>query len=259
MFNCLIPRIYSRPFTGGFAVPFMPSPVIQSFRGFGTPFVPMVSRMAAPISFAMPAFGCGNIFIQNMMQVAAKQMAIYRQQKAALAQMRSYTANSNYKFGTLTTRSNISNYRPLTSSTPYNSSSMGNLGSSFLKNIGYCASSGLRLAKTAMSRAVGFTGWCARYVKNAIASCGLGSYVRGDAHEMIRILRNNKKFKEIPAHGVNPKTLPPGCILVYGKGVSGYSSKYGHTEITTGDGRAVSDGITNNIRGNVTAIFVPVA
>jgi len=187
------------------------------------------------------------------MQTAARLITTYRQQATAVAQIK---AANNYQFGTLTARTYNTNY------TPYNyNSGITNtpVNSSFWSKIGYSASSGLRLARTALSRSVGFIGYCARFVKNAIASCGLGSYVSGDAHEMIRILRNNKKFKEIPAYGVNPRTLPPGCVLVYGRGVSGYSSRYGHTEITTGDGRAVSDGITNNIRGNITAIFVPVA
>ena len=258
MFNRPIPQIYSRPYHTGYAVPCMPRPVMPApfFGCFGSPFVPMMPRIAAPVcampfSFGFPMLACGNIFIQNMMQVAARCIASYRQQAAMQAQVK---AAYNYRFGSLTTRQNSFN-------NPSNSGFMANYptGSSLWNQIGYCASSGLRLARTAMSRAVGFTGYCARYVKNAIASCGLGRYVSGNACDMIRILRNNKNFREIPARGVNPRTLPPGCVLVYERGVSGYSSRYGHTEITTGDGRAVSDGVTNNIRGNITAIFVPVA
>ena len=75
---------------------------------------------------------------------------------------------------------------------------------------------------------------------------------------MPKILRKNKKFKEISPSEVNVEDLPAGCILVYNKGVQGYSPKYGHTEITTGDGRAVSDGITNNLYKTPSSIFVPV-
>ena len=52
-------------------------------------------------------------------------------------------------------------------------------------------------------------------------------------------------------------SLPAGCVLVYDRGVAGYSSKYGHTEITLGDGTAGSGGITHNIRQGA-RVFVPV-
>lgn len=281
MFVPVRPYIYARPFIAGCA-PFMPRPVIPPpmpfWGGFGCHFRPMMPvfpmpAFTMPFSFGVPPFfSCGNIFIQNMMATAAKLAYTNAQRAAAMQKYR-----ENYKFGTLTARTNQTNYTPYVYNNTYNNNTsslnytpavssqnykpatVSGSNSSLWSKMGYCASSGIRLARTALSRAVGFTGWCARYVKNAIASCGLGSYVSGDAYEMIDILRNNKNFKEIPARGVNPRTLPPGCILVYERGVSGYSSKYGHTEITTGDGRAVSDGITNNIRGNITAIFMPVA
>ena len=123
---------------------------------------------------------------------------------------------------------------------------------------GYDADAGIKLAKTAMEKAVGWTGYCARYVKTAIRDSGLGEYVSGHAFQMPKILRKNKNFRELSKYQVDVKKLPAGCILVYGKGVSGYSSAYGHVEITTGDGRAVSDGITKNLRNNPTAIFMPV-
>ena len=69
----------------------------------------------------------------------------------------------------------------------------------------------------------------------------------------------NKNFKEINPNGVDLKKLPAGCVLVYGKGVAGYSKKYGHTEITTGNGKAVSDGVTQNLHRKPTAIFMPTA
>ena len=134
-----------------------------------------------------------------------------------------------------------------------------NCNASSLKSIGYSAQKGMALARSALNSAVGFVKKCATYVKNAIVRTGLGAYMNGHGYQMASILRRNKNFKEISPVGVNVKSLPAGCILVYGKGVAGYSSKYGHTEITTGDGRCVSDGITRNPRNNPTAIFVPVA
>ena len=74
---------------------------------------------------------------------------------------------------------------------------------------------------------------------------------------MADVLKNNKNFKQISPEGVDLKKLPAGCVLVFGRGKSGYSSSYGHTEITTGTGKAVSDGITNNLR-KPSAIFIPV-
>ena len=122
----------------------------------------------------------------------------------------------------------------------------------------YDADAGERLAKTALSNSKGFSGYCATYVKRAIEKSGLGSYEQGDAYEMSNILRKNKNFKEISPSKVNVEDLPAGCVIVYNKGVQGYSPEYGHTEITTGDGRAVSDGITQNLHKTPSAIFVPV-
>ena len=143
--------------------------------------------------------------------------------------------------------------------TSFTAATVTNQNSSAWSKLGYCADAGIRLAKTALNSAVGFIGYCARYVKNAIARCGLGQYVSGNACDMVSIMRNNKKFREINPAGVNLKTLPAGCVLVYGRGVAGYSRQYGHVEIATGDGRCVSDGITRNPRGVPTAIFMPVS
>ncbi len=134
-----------------------------------------------------------------------------------------------------------------------------NQNASLWKKLGYAAQKGWQLAKNAVSRAIGFTGKCAKYVKNAICKTGLGKYEYGNACDMVGIMRKNKNFKEINPNGVDLKKLPAGCVLVYGKGVAGYSSKYGHTEITTGSGKAVSDGVTKNLHRKPTAIFMPVA
>ncbi len=158
-----------------------------------------------------------------------------------------YTPNTNFNQGSTVSASRGA------------SVSGKNQNSSFWKTLGYCADAGLKLAKTALSRVVGFIGYCAKYVKTAISKAGLGKYESGHAKDMVSIMRRNKKFKEISTNGVNLKSLPAGCVLVYGAGVAGYSSKYGHTEITTGDGRAVSDGVTRNLHKTPTAIFMPVS
>lgn len=127
-----------------------------------------------------------------------------------------------------------------------------------LKLDDYNAFKGERLANIALNRSVGWTGYCAAYVKSDIQAAGLGSYKYGHAYQMSDILKNNKNFKEISPENVDVSKLPAGCVLVYDKGTEGYSKKYGHTEITTGDGRAVSDGITKNLHKKPSSIFIPV-
>ena len=102
-----------------------------------------------------------------------------------------------------------------------------------------------------------FTGYCCKSVKTALESAGLAPYYDGHAFQMITPLRNNKNFKEIAVSEDNYKNLPAGCILVYGKGVSGYDKDNGHIEVITEDGKGVSDGVTQNIR-KPSAIFMPV-
>lgn len=122
----------------------------------------------------------------------------------------------------------------------------------------YDVNAGNKLANIALRDSVGFTGHCARGVKTAIKKADLGAYQSGHAYQMDDILRKNDNFKEISPESVDVKKLPAGCVLVYDKGVQGYSASYGHTEITTGDGRAVSDGITNNLYKKPSSIFIPV-
>lgn len=126
-----------------------------------------------------------------------------------------------------------------------------------LISLGYNKQKGEKLANIAIKNTVGFTGDCATYVKNDIKEAGLGEYAIGDAHLCDDILRKNPNFKEISTNGLDLKNLPAGCILVYEKGVAGYSSTYGHIEITDGQGGARSDGKTCNIRPGA-KVFIPV-
>ena len=103
-----------------------------------------------------------------------------------------------------------------------------------------------------------FTGNCATYVKMAIRDAGAGEYVPGHGYQMTDILKNNKNFKQISVNSLKLSELPAGTILVYNRGAQGYSSQYGHTEVVTEDGRAVSDGITDNLYKKPSAIFIPV-
>ena len=141
---------------------------------------------------------------------------------------------------------------------PETKSEKSNTNTNNLKLDGYNAFKGERLAKIALNNSVGWTGYCATYVKNSIQQAGLGLYQYGHAYQMTNILKNNSNFKQISPDGVDVKSLPAGCVLVYNRGTQGYSKEYGHTEITTGDGRAVSDGITKNLYKKPSAIFIPV-
>lgn len=126
-----------------------------------------------------------------------------------------------------------------------------------LNDIGYNPDKGSKLAKAALSNARGFGGDCAMYVRFALEQTGLYNGMRGDGADYVNILSKNKNFKEISTNGLNLRSLPAGCILVYDRGVAKYSKTAGHVEITTGTGKAVSDGITNNIRPGA-HVFVPV-
>ena len=126
-----------------------------------------------------------------------------------------------------------------------------------LENAGYDKEKGGALARDAANNAVGFTGYCAKYVRRALDRTGLGTGERGDGYEYASILSRNPNFKEISTDNLNLSLLPAGCILVYDRGVSGYSSNAGHVEVTLGNGQAVSDGVTNHIK-NGARVFIPV-
>lgn len=122
----------------------------------------------------------------------------------------------------------------------------------------YNAQKGAKLANTAQKGSAGrFTGHCARYVKTAISNAGLGAYKSGHGYQMTSVLAGNPNFKQISPDGVDVNKLPAGCVLVFNQGSQGYNPKYGHTEITKGDGTAVSDGVTHHIK-KPDAIFIPV-
>lgn len=124
----------------------------------------------------------------------------------------------------------------------------------------YNAEKGEKLAKeVTKGLSSAKTGYCAMAVKKGIVKAGLGSYESGHAYQMTEILRKNNNFKEVSPSSVDIKNLPAGCILVYGKNNnSGYSKTYGHVEVTRGDTTAASFCVTNNIRPNPEAVFIPV-
>ena len=197
----------------------------------------------------MPSFSYNvNPFFDSSFMFPNFQMPTFSFMPSIWSYAPSYSYSSNYQFTPLFTTSYTNNLEPQNVDSEIKTKPQTTVTQNGSVLSGYNASAGKRLANIALNNSVGWTGYCARHVKNAISAANLGSYQSGHAYQMPSILRNNKNFKEIPAQDVNVKDLPAGCVLVYNRGSQGYSQEYGHTEITTGDGRAVSDGITKNLR-----------
>ncbi len=130
-----------------------------------------------------------------------------------------------------------------------------------LSQVGYDQQKGMALAQDALSHAGSkSTGYCAKSVKESIARTGLGSYQSGHAYQCADILSSNPNFKEVKVAAKDVDKLPAGCVIVYPQGDSGYSSQYGHIEISLGNGKAASDYVNRNIKDSANArVFVPVS
>lgn len=152
---------------------------------------------------------------------------------------------------------------PATSTKPgsladYNADSGQKLADIAMRNAGYVIDPTTKKITTKTKDPDEFTSYCTRYVKAAIRDAGLGEYTNtGSAYQMTSDLRRNKNFREISS-STPLRDVPAGSILIYDRGVAGYSSEHGHIEIKTDDGRAVSDGITDNLYKRPSHIFMPV-
>ena len=125
--------------------------------------------------------------------------------------------------------------------------------------VSYNKKNGEKLSLYIKMHATGFSGGCAKACSDALVATKLSNGQRGHAWQMIKILRNNTHFKEVPISSItDTASIPKGAILVYGKGVCGYSKTYGHVEVAIGNGKAASDGIHNIKKGMPSAVFVPV-
>ena len=121
----------------------------------------------------------------------------------------------------------------------------------------YNSEKGNKLARYMKDHVTGFNHRCAGAVSDGLEHTGLSNGMRGNGCDYYRILKNNPNFKEISLSSVDYKNLPAGYILTYDKGKSGYSSDYGHVEVSLGNKTAASDGLTLNIR-KPSHIFMPV-
>ena len=129
-----------------------------------------------------------------------------------------------------------------------------------LQQVGYDKQKGKQLAQDVLNHANSkSTGYCARSVKESLARTGLADYESGHAYQCADMLSDNPNFKEVKVDAKDIDDLTAGCIVVYPKGDSGYSSKYGHIEVALGNGKAASDFVNNNVKNSDNArVFVPV-
>ena len=128
-----------------------------------------------------------------------------------------------------------------------------------LQDVNFNQDKAKEMAKNVRAHAKNKSGGdCALYVSNAIEESGI-PVTRGHAFQMENNLRNNKNFKEVSITKDEFVNLPAGCILVYPKGVAGYSSDFGHIEITLGNGETASDFLNKNPKYSENMkVFVPV-
>ena len=141
----------------------------------------------------------------------------------------------------------------------YNSTKGNALAEIALNNASFIVDAGTKEVTNTPKDPQNFTGYCARYVQTAISDADLDDGLSrvGSAYLMTDILSKNSNFEEISA-STPLKDLQPGTVIIYDRGVQGYSSIHGHVEIITKDGRAVSDAITDNLYKKPSHIFIPV-
>lgn len=140
-------------------------------------------------------------------------------------------------------------------SSPFNNTDTFTRTTSPLDN--YDSTKGNLLLSIAKNRAVGEVGYCAKFVQEAISLAGLGACTGANAAEMADTLRLNPNFREV-SKDTDVNTLPAGCVLVYDRCTRHDDEIYGHIEFTTGDGKGISDGISETLHPNPSAIFIPV-
>ena len=136
-----------------------------------------------------------------------------------------------------------------------------------------------KLARYVWNHAVGFTHRCYAFVYRAVKDV-LGWDRRippGSAYQFAKSLNGNPKLMDkLKLRKIDPRTLPGGvppvgAIVVYGRGMCGFSRKHGHIEIVVSNKppQACSDGCmpmtssrlrciqTNSPKGFI-SVYVPV-
>ncbi|MDD4952909.1 MAG: hypothetical protein PHV85_10200 [Desulfovibrionaceae bacterium] len=138
-----------------------------------------------------------------------------------------------------------------------------------------------KLAQSIWSKAKGFSGYCYAAVKEGldkILPSGWRSQVGpASAYQFATSLnRNPKLFDKLKLRKLDPaalsdRKLPVGAIIVYGRGMCGFSPKHGHIEVVVSENppKACSDGcmgipssrfdcIKKNSPRNWVNVYVPV-
>lgn len=121
----------------------------------------------------------------------------------------------------------------------------------------YDEATALRLARTAKLRSIwSFTGWCYSYVADAMEltgiirrdqwySLGIGVNAAADfavwANRNPVTLRGQLKLAKMPTPE-KASDLPMGAIVVYNRGVCGFSGRSGHIEVKVAPSLLCSDG-----------------
>lgn len=221
------------------------------FMNFGSPYAPLSepsSMFALTSLFSLPLFSLPTLTLSKVSLPKAKQ---------TVSAQTTYSDDKDNKYTSL---KDAGYSKKLAKKLAEETASHVESEYTSLEYAGYNKELAEKLAEETASHVESEpTGFCAKYVSNAMERLGIVGK-RGDAYELRDSLRNNPHFKEIDASTVDVKNLPAGCVLVYQKGDAGYSSKYGHVEVTLGNGTAASDFINNNIKQSSNmSIFVPVS
>jgi LysM repeat protein len=106
-------------------------------------------------------------------------------------------------------------------------------------------------------------GYCARGVSDAIQR-SMGVNVRANANRLDNALSGNRRFREIQGMSLDQALNTPGLVITWERSNhSRAGMRYGHTAITSGDGRTTySDIVDRNTSGagrTGMRIFEPVA
>jgi hypothetical protein len=134
----------------------------------------------------------------------------------------------------------------------------------------YNGGMGGKLAQFAKAQAMaagGFTslGKCAYYVEAALEKVGI--QYRGHAFELKEQLDRDKRFRRVEVSDAEMRSLPPGAITVHDRNLAnlgaGKGAKYGHVEISLGNGQAASDYVGKQMEhhyaGGKRFVYIPIS
>lgn len=137
------------------------------------------------------------------------------------------------------------------------------------KNLGYNAQKGKELMNYMSQHVTGFTGNCVGVVREAINKVYYGGNKHyksfGKACNVGRdFLSTDKHFKKVTGielANIDPKDIPEGVVIIYGPGYSQKHPTCGHGEISNGNGKGYSDGIShirNSGNRMIQELWIPV-